>query len=44
MKFIERTNALKHGWEHGSYTVYSVIHGLTDTSNGLQPFLDTSET
>ena len=29
----------EYGWAHGSYTVYSVIHGLTGTSIELQPCL-----
>ena len=32
----------EHGWEHGSYTVYSVMHGLTDMSIELQPCLGMS--
>ena len=32
----------KHGWAHGSNTVYSVIDGLTGTSIELQPCLGMS--
>ena len=33
---------IEHGWAHGSNTVYLVIHGLTGTSNELQPCLGMS--
>ena len=32
----------EHGWEHGSNTVYSVMHRLTGTSIELQPCLGMS--
>ena len=32
----------EHGWPHGSNTVYSVLHGLTDTSIELKPCLGMS--
>ena len=41
-KFTLSLSYTKHGWAHGSHTVYSVIHGITGTSIGLQPHIGTN--